>query len=212
MWVENVGEHYNKQSILEDVNRDPMDALKWWQKEFKHTPFDAHQPFSNQIHCSTPEAIKQNIITYFQHELMNKPNVNKEDILSDVNRDPMDALTWWQKDCGGSPFNPHKRFEDQQGQAETPKGDERSHDNTNDPLHRLQSLDKQIDFFMKNDGYEKSLKACVKERDALLSGMNESSFNDLKRTDPVLSRKLEDHRQTIQNQSVEPAKGIDLSL
>jgi len=110
----------DKQDMLDSVKKDPLDALKWWQNNMDGSQFDPKVPFDQQAvsrELITKEAIHQNIMTYFEHEL-SKPehtSVDKQDMLDDVKRNPLDALKWWQDNMDGSQFDPKVPFDDQKG-------------------------------------------------------------------------------------------------
>ncbi len=156
-----------------------------------------------QMDKKTPQEaiLKDNILAYFEQELA-KPenrNWNKEHVLEDVQKDPVDALNWWQKDCGGDAFDPSKSLNEQASTsqtgsilADTAKTPE--DDFVKDFAKELKNLDDSIERVANKQDYQGALANYTQQRESLLKGLDDIKIQDLKSQDPDLAHRVEEHK------------------
>ncbi|NRA89607.1 MAG: AAA family ATPase [Simkaniaceae bacterium] len=172
------------------------------------------------------EALKANIVAYFEHELSLEKNefMNRGNVFKHVHDDPVDYLKWWQRHRGGAEFDPHVPFSEQQ--SVSAQGDKDSSPSSNErPLGYLMATDdfakdvqdlKNIITLLENSGRSPDrLSRYSKKLDDKLLGVNEKTavMNDLKERYPEIAEEaiqIKQERQQIQHQEQSMSHGHGL--
>ncbi len=148
-------------------------------------------------------ALKDNILAYFEQELA-KPenrNWNKDHVLEDVQRDPLDALNWWKKECGGGAFDPSKPLSEQPSSLQvditlTDTSKTSEGDFAKDFAKELKNLDDSIERVANKQDYQGALANYTQQREDLLKGLDDTKIQDLKSQEPDLAHRVEEHQNS----------------
>ncbi len=196
---------FPENSILDKASNDPLDTLKWWQEECGGSPFKPTSQ-SKATEQDPHEALKQNILAYFKHELSLEENAffPEESILNKASNDPLDTLKWWQEECGGSPFEPTGELPSSQNEVEPLK------DMSDLFAEKITALDEYIDLLSSRKGYEDRLDYKESERSDLLNSASDSMLDQLHTKYPEIAERVEQQRLTTHQR--EQSRGHDMSM
>lgn len=227
----------NKEEKTDDRIQD-LSADKEASDLSQHDPAAKHvqdqeKPVEKDVEVSdgeavkTEQALKENILAYFEHELSLEENkfFNKENVFKHIDADPLDYLKWWQETKGGAQFDPSRPWAEQHPSSEntnknisdpTPERGFNAFSATDDFVQDLRSLDDVIKVLTSRGSSPERLDRYSKDLENKLLHINEKSvvMDDLKERYPEVADRaiqLKEERQQIQNQeqSLAQRHGLD---
>ncbi len=226
-------------SPLREIQKDQNEErITNFSADKENTDRDQHGSSTNQVHLQEKplekdskvldgEALKANIIAYFEKELSLEQNefMNKENVFKHVHDDPLDYLDWWQKHKGGAEFDPQMPLSEQQ--ASSLQGGDNSSSSINERgscyllstdhfVKDVQDLKDIIAVLDNTDRSPERLERYSKELENKLLGVNEKTviMEDLKERYPAVAEEasqVKQEQQKIQQkeQSMSQRHGLE---